>query len=358
MIAFTNHALDHMLCSVLDANITTKIVRLGRRSSDERISNYSIETLQMAQNHSRLDRTFNSKRDLKKVQEEITELMAKVLRVGIENDSTEIMKYLSIFHPEHHEYFCHPPLWLRNIQVFTDDNEEGAGEWQRAGKHRSSAEDKSNYAFWKECTDLAFIDQVMTGTYLPSKPASEDIHRIQNAFGALTVDDMEDDQEGGSDPDLDDPNGPSDSTNVEESWKDAQYRTMPTDNIAEDIVSYLPHPTSSASPTRQAAFDPDIPLQPGDFQDMNAFFISLGFDHVPSIPSTDRPLEELLDIVGDVWSMSKSERQRVHKFWVGETRSELSQSFVFEFERLRKLHHQKLEEVNEISEEVWLELSI
>ena len=76
------------------------------------------------------------------------------------------------------------------------------------------------------------------------------------------------------------------------------------------------------------------------------------------IPSTDRPLEKLLDTIGDVWSMSKSERQWLHKFWVREMRSELSQSFVFEFERLRKLHHQKLEEVNEISEEIWLELSI
>jgi len=356
MIAFTNHALDHMLCSVLDADITKKIVRLGRRTSDERIANYSIETLQMAQNHSRLDRTFNSKRDLKKVQEEITGLMAKVAKVGIENDSAEIMKYLSTFHPEHHEYLFHPPKWLPNIRIFTDDNEEGAGEWQRAGKHKSNAEDKSNYAFWKECTDLAFIDQVMTGAYLRSNPVSDDIYSVQNAFSALTVDDMEDDQEAGSDPDLDDLDEPSDGSDVEESWKDAQYRTMPTDrdDVAEDPFSSLP-PISSTS---QVPLDADIPLQPGDFQDMDAFFISLGFDHVPSIPSTDRPLEELLDIVGDVWGMSKSERQRVHKFWVGETRNELSQSFVSEFERLRKLHDQKLEEVNEISEEVWPELSI
>jgi len=85
---------------------------------------------------------------------------------------------------------------------------------------------------------------------------------------------------------------------------------------------------------------------------MDAFFVSLGFDHVPSIPSTDRPLEELLDIVGDVWSMSKNERQRIHKFWVQETRNEIRQSSVSEFERLRELHDQKLKEVNESSEEV------
>ncbi|KAJ7346800.1 hypothetical protein DFH08DRAFT_869366 [Mycena albidolilacea] len=36
MIAFTNHALDHMLTSVLDAGITNKVVRLGSRSADEK----------------------------------------------------------------------------------------------------------------------------------------------------------------------------------------------------------------------------------------------------------------------------------------------------------------------------------
>jgi len=125
MIAFTNHALDHMLCSVLDADITKKIVRLGHRTSDERIA--TTETLQMAQNHSRLDRTFNSKRYLKKVHEEITGLLAKVAKVGIENDLAEIMKYLSTFHPEHHEYLFHPE-WLPNIRIFADDNEEGSGK--------------------------------------------------------------------------------------------------------------------------------------------------------------------------------------------------------------------------------------
>jgi hypothetical protein len=86
---------------------------------------------------------------------------------------------------------------------------------------------------------------------------------------------------------------------------------------------------------------------------MNAFFASLGFDHEPSIPSTDRPLEALLDR-GDVWGMSQDERQRIHKFWVEETRKELRESSICEFERFRELHAQKLREVNETAAEVRL----
>lgn len=46
MIAFTNHALDHLLSAVLDAKITNKIARLGSRSIDSRVSKYSIEELE------------------------------------------------------------------------------------------------------------------------------------------------------------------------------------------------------------------------------------------------------------------------------------------------------------------------
>jgi len=45
LIAFTNHALDHLLGNVLDVGITRKIVRLGSRSADERISEFSLDNI-------------------------------------------------------------------------------------------------------------------------------------------------------------------------------------------------------------------------------------------------------------------------------------------------------------------------
>lgn len=49
MIAFTNHALDHMLRDVLDGDVTKDIIRLGSRSKDEVVSQYSLETLEKLQ---------------------------------------------------------------------------------------------------------------------------------------------------------------------------------------------------------------------------------------------------------------------------------------------------------------------
>ncbi|TDL14342.1 hypothetical protein BD410DRAFT_734241, partial [Rickenella mellea] len=40
---FTSHTLDHMLCSVLDARITSGIVMLGAFSSTERVSKHSMD---------------------------------------------------------------------------------------------------------------------------------------------------------------------------------------------------------------------------------------------------------------------------------------------------------------------------
>lgn len=348
MIAFTNHALDHMLCSVLDANITSNIVRLGRRATEERIAKYSIETLEMAKNHSRLDRTFNSRRDLKKIQEDIIKLMKIVRKVDI--DSTDIMSYLSSFHPEHHEHFFHPPPWLSNVKVVVDDNDNDTGEWQKAGpKGKYTVEDKSNYTFWKECKDLDFIRQVTSGAYSQPKPTLNDVQPFRNAFGVLTIDDTEGDQASDSETDLEDSDESLDEPNgAEESWKFLQYDITP-DSMSE--VSSTPSSPGNSSVT-QAYVDIDDPLQADDFQDIDAFFISLGFHSTPSILDTDRSLQELIDNVGDVWSMSANERHRIHEFWVDVTRNELAYSSTDEFERLRRLHEQKLKEVDEVKEEV------
>ena len=345
MIAFTNHALDHMLCSVLDAEITRKIVRLGRRSNDERIAQFSIETLEMEQRYSRLNHNSNVRRELKGIEEEIKSLMVKALKVDIENDSDEIMKHISAFHPEHHSYFLNPPKWFDIARSYMDGPED-AGEWQRAGpKGKSRVQDNSNYAFWKECRDFDFITQVTSGVDSPARSATPDsVLAGQNAFNLLAVadDELSEDSESDSDSDED----ADADEDAEASWKQKQYRIMPTDlNSPESdsptpSIDYLtPLSSNSISDTE------DLPLR----TDPNL----LGLDQF-SIPSTDRLLDELLNDVGDVWSMSPSERHRIHRYWVEDARNELRVSSTEEFKRLRELHAQKRKEFQETAAEVCL----
>ena len=350
LIALTNHALDHMLTSILDADITQRIVRLGRRVNDERIGQYSLEKLEMVQNQSRLDHTLSScRRDLKDVQEQIRNLMREVLNLDIDNNTDEIMKYLSTFYPEHFEYLSNPPPWVSNVKGFVLDGEDGAGEWQTAGRGgKAHVLDQSTYAFWRDCSDIAFIDQITNGLFEPWKAPTEvqEIHPLQNAFSALKVEVIDDSDE---ELELSDIESLLDEMEVEESWKAIQVNTVPSLNLP------IPHAfptTSEIRPLLVENTEPDNDIGPADIKDVDGFFNALGFESTPSVPYSDRPLGELLGNVGDVWEMSVSERTRIHTFWVKQARIELGQTYMDEFERLRKIHAQKLRQCEEGKDEV------
>ena len=339
-----------MLSSVLDADITHRIVRLGRRaSSDARIEQYCIETLETAQTHSRLDRTLSDcRRGLRDVQNHIQGLMKRVLDLDIDNNTDEIMKYLSTFYPEHFEYLSSPPLWVPNVKGFVVDDDDSAGKWHTAGRGgKAHILDRSTYAFWRNCFDIAFIDQVLRGSLESQKsPTKIETHAPRNAFNALKIEIAGDDHS--SDEDLSDTESISEGIEVEESWK----------AVRVDHVSSLSPPIQPILPAVPETMPP-APVEhksktnrPSDIKDVDGLFEALEFECTPSIPHSDRSLEELLEDVGDVWKMSVTERQRVHIFWVEQVRIQLGQTYMDEFKRLRNRHADMLQEYNEGKEEV------
>lgn len=87
MIAFTNHVLDDMLCSVLDGGITTDMICLGSCMSDECISQYSIKTQEMVAGQTHLDGASSSKFcELEDVGMEITKLINCMNKIDLESD--------------------------------------------------------------------------------------------------------------------------------------------------------------------------------------------------------------------------------------------------------------------------------
>ncbi|KAF9555859.1 P-loop containing nucleoside triphosphate hydrolase protein [Agrocybe pediades] len=364
MIAFTNHALDHMLSAVLDANITKKIVRLGRRSNDERVAEYSIETLEMAKNHSRLDRAFTSRRELKDVQDHINNLMKSVLNTNLENESEEILKYLSTSYPEHYEHFMYPPAGIKTLQKLTHPDDDEQGAFQTVGRNNKTlVEDRSPYAFWKGYKDLDLIRSMLpsaTTTTSQSKATSSGMApRRQaptlNPFALLTDATVSEPEEDFSDFHSETVSAPIDDSQdvgVEEIWKTFQHQPpMDEESPEENVIS---GPQLRPGKRTNSAIEPEkdnTALLSTDFRDVDGFFRSLGFLKTPHIPSTNRDLELLLDD-GHIWSMSGVERQKIHQFWVQETRKELAITHKDEFERLRSLHAVKLKETNEMKDEV------
>ncbi|KAJ7651473.1 hypothetical protein DFH06DRAFT_1207067 [Mycena polygramma] len=331
MIAFTNHALDHMLTSVLDAGITNKVVRLGSRSADEKISKYSMETIEMVAGKSRLDRSFGHHyRELKTVEEEIKTLMKTFVSATI--TSAEFEDFLQIQYGEHYEflYLC-PPNWIKILRSASQDD---GGAWMHTGKRgKAVMDDDSIYAYWSNGRDLDFLDTAV------QQQAEYEQRRVenQNRFSALdaldgeraespAVSELSESQSEGED------EISSDSEDIqEEPWQ----RSWPSDTDSDDSgIGELPEPQSPAV-TRDSLpkiSSPQIGMD--DLNDPTAFFDG----PIPVIGDSDRPLDMLLAEGTIIWSCSRRERYRLDTYWSTQIRERLHERQLQDFDSLRRKH--------------------
>ncbi|KAJ2931227.1 hypothetical protein H1R20_g5802, partial [Candolleomyces eurysporus] len=323
MIAFTNHALDHMLAGVLDAKITDKIVRLGSRSADERISGFSLENLEKiaGKSDSGLDR-INRRNyyNLKEVEKDIEHYMREFTREDVSPE--DIMKLLQT------------EVYYRQFI----EQEEG---WTRAGPGgRKEAHDTSEYSFWAQGHDITFLANPQYPLPPPVLEFEEDIQHPSNRFGVLEAETMEDegdDLEGGEDL-------------YEEMWErpdawhaeNAEALDQSNDNV---------NPPTAAITTSQRIEAVEITQDNLIRSNVEHFFHGLDMD-VPVIPFGDRE-DGFLLLQGDmIWSMSFSERARLHAHWRQEVLTRRSATHEQDFEALRRRHQEILTATNEGRDEV------
>ncbi|KAG6845312.1 hypothetical protein H0H87_011162 [Tephrocybe sp. NHM501043] len=339
MIAFTNHALDHLMTGVLDAGITDKLVRLGSRSADERIKKFSIEEIEQVVGRSRLDRSFAQNHwQLKKIEEEIRKLMNSFAQRNV--PMTEIAQYIATQYPEHSERMQFPPTWISCIHnLSVADNEAG---WQTVGSSPSDdpLEYNSVYSFWERGGDLKFLSR--TDEFeVPILPASIsnslDVEpSLANRFALLQ---LEADPEGS--------NSDEDEVNEGESWQTSWLSTNDDRNRERDpmiMSAPLPEALPPSRPRSPAG------LQIPDLRDPAVFFAAQGCAEVPSVPVSNRPLETLLED-GNVWSFSVVERERLHVYWKERVRETIHQNNIHDFESLRGKYTQALQLYNEGKDE-------
>ncbi|KAG6830463.1 hypothetical protein H0H92_000616 [Tricholoma furcatifolium] len=335
MIAFTNHALDHLLTGVLDAGITNKVVRLGGRSADERIKRFSIEELEEVAGHSHLDKSLaRNHRNLKTIKEEIHKLMKTLVRDQSSSDA--ITDYLASQFPEHSEHIQFPPPWISAVHA-SSVADEAAG-WQTVGNLTSQPK-KDFYSFWKRGDDLAFLSRMENppAPDVPLPPSA--ISHPANKFALLQEVTMGDDRENISDSnndgDEDEELQPweiswaSSSTSAANVPTPANYEA-PSAPIVQDVVHLDSNIQASAG------------LNMSDLQDPAVFFATHGLEAIPAVPFGNRSLDDLLN-EGDVWTFSADERRTLHAFWNQCVREQTYQNKLGDFERLRKQYKDGLE---------------
>jgi hypothetical protein len=275
--------------------------------------------------------------------------MDNVLRHDLGSDSTEITKYLSTLYPEHYEYLDSPPIWIRNIRTLFNDDDDDAGEWQQQGrKGKAFVKDMSFYAFWRDGSDLAFVEALSNGSYAPWRPVTPPQETTGNRFGVLEQDDSsESDDEYATGEEDNDSQSDSEDVPVEDAWMKVEVKPPSPEPVSEEEA-----PITHRIPSPEPEPHNDAGLSQNDFNDLDGFLAAIGCTQLPIVPTSNRPLGDLLGDVGDVWSMSRLERHILHNYWVDQTRIELAESQRGEFQRLRELHENILRECNEGKEEV------
>ena len=296
IIALTNHALDHLLSGVLDAGITTKIVRLGSRSADEQISKYSMTNLNKS--WSKFDY-----RDLKWVQARLVRLVRRFAERQI--ISPDIMAYIKIQYPDHHEHICNPPEWISTLILLWSNSDEN-GSW--AGKRSSKLHtDDTTYGRWLRGEDLDFLS---------TRP---DLSAVKPTAGGTS-------------------NIASEILN--------RFNTFPTDSSVDNASS---DNSDSGSENDEEPMMELISEKEADWQRLNisevqsplTFFNAHSMHGIPEIPVTDRELETLL-AQGSMWTLSKRERLKLDQNWRERTREGIWQGQLKEFESLRQSHKELL----------------
>ena len=311
LIAFTNHALDHMLHTIVEKErITTDVVRLGGRSADESIKRFSIEELERTAGRSRLNQAMNSEfRAIKLVEEEIMRLLKQV--IGIHVPARVLLNHVSIPYPDHVAHLEDPPSWIAELHTLQTSTDEADSDWKEAGKKRPSL-DTSLYAFWKTARDLSFLRDAQS---LKSQQVSARVE--SNRYGILDAGDSNNSSSSGDD---------NEST---VSGRDASQRESNDDYVIDQL---------------QNVSNPSV---------VDAFFLSHGFPEIPSEPDTERTTEELLEGEDyDVWSYSADERARLDAHWVSQYRESTYDAQRRRFEDLVERHAELRQRQRNRDEEV------
>jgi hypothetical protein len=131
MVAFTNHALDHLLESVLDKGITQKIVRLGSRSQSERLQGFTLDKLEKFHDDF-LRRGVNTAFGaMKRAEEAFNDGMVR-MKSNQQGGLEDLEILLQLNYPEHQESLAYSPdeIQSRTEELFGEDSTEFSKQYQ------------------------------------------------------------------------------------------------------------------------------------------------------------------------------------------------------------------------------------
>lgn len=174
-----------MLTSVLDAQITTNVVRLGSRTTDERIAQYSLHKLERLSGCGDLDRPRRRQyAALKEVEKNMARIVNQIQLPQLTSEDAQ--RFLDFRYPRHADSFTEPPFWIAELFRRVTEDENANGEWTQVFKGKKAAQDQALagiYGFWKSGRDIEFIQPPSTSLAPESERGSDLRQTFFNELG-------------------------------------------------------------------------------------------------------------------------------------------------------------------------------
>ncbi|KAL1409923.1 hypothetical protein Q8F55_003922 [Vanrija albida] len=285
LLAYTNHALDHILRAVYDSGVTDSIVRLGSMSKDEVVSQFNMDYIGRSGGDSSM------RRDIWQSSEKMKEIEKKM---------------------------------------------KANEQWTRVSKGKiGKATRHPLWEFWKEGRDLDFLralgstPQVASGVQVAKpKKSTEVVKPPENRFHTLESV-LQDDES-----DEDDTDAEIDSQYawvLGGDWSGPQPDSGDEDNEDDSDDSVDGHTEAPPPPASGE-------LSVNDVLDERAAFLQhYNLNVLPRISHTARPVQDLLADL-DVWNFSAVERQALADFIERDARAHINNDVIANLEMLSNQH--------------------
>ncbi|KAF8332045.1 uncharacterized protein EI90DRAFT_3056359 [Cantharellus anzutake] len=336
LIAFTNHALDHLLKSILEARPSTKAIRLGSRSNDSMIAELSLDAIERASDRSKLSPSLGRVyAELKGIEKTMEEVMKKAMRRDPSSD--DVLEFLESGDDTCHfsHSLTHPPSGIDRLY---HERSEEEGSWTRVGK--KAPEVLTRYDFWKQGADLDFVDGEFAAIKAAMHGGADYVEQdISPQFSDLQIDDDEiEDAE-------------SETTSVA-SEIGPEYLWM----SQRPNVRHIPLATPSSSrqlPPQTDGGNDRLPVSspPDHYTRLASLFVEFEFASLlDPAAQPDRNLNDLCN-VSDVWHTTRTEREKLAQHWEQRASERNYQIVKGEFEDLRGRHEAAQRRWSELKEE-------
>ncbi|BEJ11584.1 hypothetical protein CspHIS471_0200440 [Cutaneotrichosporon sp. HIS471] len=350
LLAFTNHALDHILRAIHDAGVTKDIIRLGSRSKDEIVSEYNLQNISRVKGNTSLTRIVNRcYAETKSIEKDLAHVLDNLIASRI--SGKRLASYLEKHYPILMESLSRPPAWVR---AWLDVQASGGWEWANDRKSKRNALSvNQEWNLWKAGTGIDnLIGLHGQNAELERAPQSTSLSRVVHP-----------------------PASKSKSVQNRDAEDREALATLGLEFLGNNVPGIGDHELQAIADRRVADSNPELDscldadrTGPTEHKGITAeevvenrlFFLKFfGLKELPDISTTRRSMEDLLSALetgSSAWAFSQFERRQLSRKLESEAKKSLDEGSMASFQKLASRHKESRTKFEEAKDNVRVSL--